>query len=115
MVDDCLFCQIASGAIPAKIVFQDDQMVAFRDIHPAAPTHILLITRRHVDSLDAAEPGDQALLGALLLRLAHLARDEGLAAGGYRVVTNVGPDAGQSVRHLHWHLLGGRGMSWPPG
>jgi histidine triad (HIT) family protein len=115
MASDCLFCQIAAGAIPAKLVHQDDQLVAFRDIRPAAPTHILLIPRRHVASLDAADAGDRELLGALLLAAGRLARDEGLAEDGYRVVTNIGPNGGQSVAHLHLHLLGGRAMSWPPG
>lgn len=115
MVNDCLFCKIAAGEIPATLVYQDDDIVAFRDIRPVAPTHILLIPRRHVASVAAATEADQALLGVLLLAAARLARDEGLAEDGYRVVTNTGPNAGQSVPHLHFHLLGGRAMSWPPG
>lgn len=115
MNDDCLFCKIAAGAIPAKIVYHDDQIVAFRDIHPAAPTHILLIPRRHVASVGEAGPEEQGLLGALLLTASRLARDQGLDEGGYRLVANTGPNAGQSVPHLHVHLLGGRAMSWPPG
>ena len=115
MASDCLFCKIAAGDIPAKVVYQDDEIVAFRDIHPAAPTHILVIPRRHLTGLAAADSGDQALLGALLLAASRLARDEGLNDGGFRVVANTGPNAGQSVDHLHVHLLGGRRMSWPPG
>jgi histidine triad (HIT) family protein len=117
MASVCLFCKIAAGEIPAKLVHQDEQMVAFRDINPVAPTHILLIPRRHIASLDAVHNGDedQALLGALLMTAAQLAREEGLADDGYRVVTNIGPQAGQSVPHLHFHLIGGRAMSWPPG
>jgi histidine triad (HIT) family protein len=115
MASDCLFCKIAAGDIPAKVVYQDDEIVAFRDIHPAAPTHLLVIPRRHLTGLAAADPDDQALLGALLLAANRLARDEGLTDGGFRVVVNNGPNAGQSVDHLHVHLLGGRRMSWPPG
>jgi histidine triad (HIT) family protein len=115
MASDCLFCKIAAGDIPAKVVYQDDEIVAFRDIHPAAPTHLLVIPRRHLTGLAAADQDDQALLGALLLVANRLARDEGLTDGGFRVVVNDGPNAGQSVDHLHVHLLGGRRMSWPPG
>ena len=115
MASDCLFCKIVAGAVPAKLVYQDDLIVAFRDINPVAPTHILLIPRRHVAGLDDAETSDQSLLGALLLAARQLARDEGLAEGGYRVVTNTGHNAGQSVPHLHFHLIGGRAMRWPPG
>lgn len=115
MASDCLFCKIVVGAVPAKLVYQDDLIVAFRDINPVAPTHILLIPRRHVAGLDDVETSDQSLLGALLLAARQLARDEGLAEGGYRVVTNTGPNAGQSVPHLHFHLIGGRAMHWPPG
>lgn len=113
MATDCLFCKIAAGSIPAKLVYQDEQLVAFRDINPVAPTHILLIPRQHIASLDDAQ--DAAQLGALLLAAGRLAREEGLAETGYRVVTNTGPNAGQSVAHLHLHLIGGRAMSWPPG
>ena len=115
MASDCLFCKIAAGDIPAKLVYQDEQLVAFRDINPVAPTHILLIPRRHIPSLAGTDSGDRELLGSLLLAARKLARDEGLAADGYRVVTNTGANAGQSVPHLHFHLLGGRAMHWPPG
>lgn len=113
--NDCLFCKIIAGAIPAQIVYQDDQVTAFRDIQPRAPVHVLLAPNRHLASLAEAEAGDVALLGALLRGAAVVARQEGVAAGGYRVVVNTGPDAGQSVAHLHLHLLGGRALAWPPG
>ena len=115
MANDCLFCKIVAGDIPSKLVYQDADLVAFRDINPVAPTHILLIPRRHVASLADTAPGDRELLGSLLLAASQLARDEGLAEDGYRVVTNTGANAGQSVPHLHFHLIGGRAMHWPPG
>ncbi|MGH9467084.1 MAG: histidine triad nucleotide-binding protein [Terriglobales bacterium] len=111
---DCLFCRILSGEIPARKVFEDEHMFAFEDIHPGAPTHILLVPKRHLRGLAEAEAADAALLGEMQLRAAALARERGLK-GGYRTVLNVGPDAGQSVFHLHLHLLGGRALAWPPG
>ena len=113
--EDCLFCRIAAGEIPADVVHQDDLIVAFRDINPQAPTHILLIPRRHIDSAADVTEEDSALVGRLLATAADLARSEGIAADGYRLVTNSGAAAGQSVPHLHFHLLGGRSMHWPPG
>jgi histidine triad (HIT) family protein len=110
----CLFCRIAAKDIPAGIVYEDADVVAFRDLSPQAPTHVLVIPRRHVGSLDAAVEADAALLGAMMLAAKKVAAAAGLA-GGYRVVTNCGADAGQSVSHLHLHLLGGRPMAWPPG
>jgi len=112
---DYLFCRIAGGEIPAKLVHDDDRIVAFRDINPQAPIHLLLIPREHVTSLDAAQPEHGALLGELLLRARDLARAEGMAEDGYRAVLNVGADGGQTVHHLHVHLLGGRSLGWPPG
>jgi histidine triad (HIT) family protein len=111
---DCLFCRIASGEAPADIVEQDDLVVAFRDISPKAPTHILLIPRRHLDSAAELSSADGEMLGRLFSVAAKLARDDGVEHG-YRLVTNVGPAAGQSVQHLHFHLLGGRSLGWPPG
>jgi len=111
--DDCLFCRIARKEIPATIVAEDDHCLAFRDINPQAPTHILVIPREHVASLDAA--ADAAMVGRLALFAAELARKEGIAAHGYRVVMNTNRGAGQTVFHLHLHLLGGRDMGWPPG
>jgi histidine triad (HIT) family protein len=112
--DTCLFCRIANKAIPSDIVYEDAQIVAFRDLHPQAPKHVLVIPKRHVASLDETTDADAALLGALALAAKRIAAAEGLS-GGYRVVTNCGPDGGQSVAHLHLHVLGGRSMSWPPG
>jgi histidine triad (HIT) family protein len=114
MADDCLFCRIASGEIPADIVYSDDQVVVFRDVNPRAPTHVLASPRRHIASADELGPEDGSLLSALFDALRATADAEGLA-DGYRIVTNVGPAAGQSVDHLHFHLLGGRRLSWPPG
>lgn len=113
--DNCIFCKIVSGEIPAAKIFEDDRAVVFRDINPQAPTHALVIPRQHVASLSEASETDEALLGHLLLVAARVARDEGLAASGYRTVINTGAEAGQTVFHLHVHLLGGRSLTWPPG
>lgn len=112
-MSDCLFCRIARGDIPAAFVAENDEAVAFRDISPQAPLHVLVIPRRHVDSLATADDG--ALLGSLLVMAADVARTEGVAESGYRVVVNTNADGGQSVAHLHLHVLGGRHMTWPPG
>lgn len=110
---ECLFCRIISGAIPAKKVHEDPQALVFEDIRPQAPVHWLLIPKRHLRGLAEAAPADAALLGELQLLAARLARQHGIT--GYRTVLNVGADAGQSVFHLHLHLLGGRPLAWPPG
>ena len=115
MPSDCLFCGIADGEIPADIVHNDELVVAFRDINPKAPTHILLISRAHIASAADLTEDHAGLLARLFVVAGTLARSEGIAESGYRLVTNVGGDAGQSVHHLHLHLLGGRAMSWPPG
>ncbi len=112
---DCLFCSIAAGDIPADLVHQDELVVAFRDINPQAPTHILVIPREHVRSAAELTPDTDALWARLLHVSQQLARAEGITESGYRIVTNVGADGGQTVSHLHLHLLGGRPMSWPPG
>jgi histidine triad (HIT) family protein len=112
-VSDCLFCKIAAGEIPATVVKRDGRLLAFRDINPQAPTHILVIPTQHVASLDQAQ--DAGLLGEMLRFAAGLAREEGIAPRGYRVVFNTNTDGGQTVYHLHAHLLGGRAMTWPPG
>lgn len=113
---DCLFCKIAAGEIKAAEVKRSDAAVAFRDIKPEAPTHVLVIPTRHVPAVRDAKGRDgEALLGALLAFAAEVAAELGLDAGGYRIVTNTGPDAGQSVDHLHLHVLGGRKLRWPPG
>ena len=114
-VEDCLFCKIASGEIPASRVFEDDVCIAFNDISPQAPTHILIIPRQHIDSLDKAQTGDRDTLGQLLQAAANIARDRGFADDGYRVVINTNADGGQTVFHLHVHLLGGRPFVFPPG
>ncbi|HEX5386078.1 MAG TPA: histidine triad nucleotide-binding protein [Gemmatimonadales bacterium] len=115
-MDDCIFCKIASGEINAAVVKRSDDAVAFRDTRPVAPTHVLVIPTRHVGAVrDAKGAEGRALLGRLLAFTAEVATELGLDAGGYRIVTNTGPDAGQSVNHLHLHLLGGRKLTWPPG
>jgi histidine triad (HIT) family protein len=110
---DCLFCKIAAGEIPADRVFEDDTVVVFRDINPKAPTHLLAISRRHIPSAANLTDADGDLLAAMFGAMRHVAEEAGLR--GYRIVTNVGAEAGQSVFHLHFHLLAGRTMSWPPG
>ena len=114
-MNECLFCKICEGKIPAAITYRDDEVLAFKDISPKAPFHQLVIPIRHVVSLAAADEKDAALLGKLMLVGARLARESGQADGGFRVVTNVGPDAGQSVLHVHLHVLAGRPLAWPPG
>lgn len=111
---DCLFCRMAGGDIPVPKVHEDDLVFAIRDINPQAPTHILVIPVAHVESAADLTEADGALLGRLFHVAADIARAEGLERG-WRLVTNVGPDAGQSVAHLHYHLLGGRALGWPPG
>ncbi len=112
---DCIFCKIVAGGIPAAKIFEDERAIVFRDINPQAPTHALVIPRAHVASLNEAGEADEALLGHLLLVAARVARQEGLAESGYRTVINTGAGAGQSVFHIHVHLLGGRRLTWPPG
>ena len=109
-----IFERICAREIPAKLVYEDEEVVAFRDINPQAPTHVLIVPRRVIARLADVAPGDQMLLGHLLLKAAEVAKSLGLT-NGYRLVFNCGPDAGEAVPHLHCHLLGGRSMSWPPG
>jgi len=112
---DCLFCGIAARKIPARIVYEDDLIVAFDDIRPQAPTHTLIIPREHFSSL-ADVPAEKAgLLSHMLLKAREIAEDKGISRSGYRIVLNTGRDSGQAVFHIHFHLLGGRPMSWPPG
>jgi histidine triad (HIT) family protein len=111
---ECIFCKIVRGEIPAKLVHEDDRALAFADLHPQAPTHLLVIPREHIASLAEATEGHLALLGHLQLVAAKVARHAGLAQG-FRVVSNIGADGGQTVGHLHVHVLGGRAMGWPPG
>lgn len=113
MTESCLFCRIVRREIPAKVIHEDEHTLAFRDIDPKAPTHVLVIPKVHVASLNETE--DPTLVGRLLLAAKQIAAAEGIAEDGYRTVVNSGPNAGQSVSHLHVHLLGGRRMTWPPG
>lgn len=115
MTQECIFCKIVAGEIPANKVYDDEQVLAFNDINPQAPTHVLVIPKRHIESLATATADDNQLLGHLLTTASQLARDLGLAERGYRVVFNIGQDGGMAVYHLHAHILGGRRMAWPPG
>lgn len=115
MSQNCIFCKIAAGQMGGPPLYQDEHVTAFRDINPQAPVHLLIIPNKHIVSLNEAAVEDQALLGHLLLTAATLAEQEGIAGSGYRLVTNTGPNGGQSVFHLHMHLLGGRKLVWPPG
>ena len=112
---DCLFCKIANGTIPAGIVFEDKEIMAFRDINPQAPTHVLIIPKRHIATLNDINEQDQQLLGRMIVAAKKIAFEEGLTDAGYRLVFNVNSDGGQEVDHIHLHILGGRQMTWPPG
>jgi len=112
---NCLFCGIIDGKIAAQVVYRDERVVAFKDINPQAPVHILIIPRKHVAGVLDIAPEDNGLIGTIFEVAARLARENGIADGGFRLVVNSGSDAGQSVFHLHFHLIGGRRMSWPPG
>lgn len=112
---DCLFCRIVAGEIQGAIVYQDDRLVAFKDINAQAPMHVLIVPRRHIASLNALGPADDGLVGEMIRRAAVLASEHGHAEAGYRTVFNCNADAGQTVFHIHLHVLGGRRFSWPPG
>ena len=112
---DCIFCKMARGEIKPDIVYEDDEVLAFRDMNPQAPTHFLVIPRRHIATTNDLEPGDAELVGKLYLAARQVAIAEGVAERGYRMVMNCNPEAGQSVYHIHLHVLGGRPMNWPPG
>jgi len=112
-VSDCIFCKIVSGQIPSQRVYEDDQVLAIRDINPQAPVHVLILPKQHIVSV--LELTDSRLLGRMTVAAVHVAKREGIAERGFRLVTNTGPDGGQAVPHLHFHLLGGRKMEWPPG
>jgi histidine triad (HIT) family protein len=113
--DDCLFCRIVAGEIPATVVAETERTVAFRDLNPQAPTHVLVVPRQHIEHAGTVTADDGAAVAELLVTARDVARAEGLLDGGYRLVFNVGDDAGNTVPHLHLHVLGGRRMSWPPG
>jgi histidine triad (HIT) family protein len=112
---DCLFCRIVRRELPSKVVYEDERLFVFEDIHPKAPVHVLVVPKRHFSSLEEVPEGEAALLGEILLRARTLAREKGVGASGYRIVLNTARDAGQSVFHIHFHVLGGRLLLWPPG
>jgi histidine triad (HIT) family protein len=112
---DCVFCRIVARERPARILYEDEGILAFEDIRPRAPVHVLVIPKEHIVSLEEAPAGREELLGRLMYVARDIARDKGVAASGYRLVLNCGPDSGMEVPHLHVHLLGGRRMGWPPG
>jgi histidine triad (HIT) family protein len=112
---DCLFCKIINGEIPSNKVYEDEKVYAFEDVNPVAPTHILIVPKDHIDSLDTVTDEHQQLLGYMLLVAKDIAREHNLNESGYRVVNNMGEEGGQTVNHLHLHLIGGRSMQWPPG
>lgn len=115
MQQDCIFCKIACKDIPVQSVYEDEYMIAFPDISPAAPVHILAIPKKHIANLLELKPEDTALVGHIMAKLSEIATQAGLADDGFRVVVNTKEQGGQSVPHLHWHILGGRFMTWPPG
>ncbi|MFW6055728.1 MAG: histidine triad nucleotide-binding protein [Chloroflexota bacterium] len=110
MAEDCIFCRIISGDIPSDTVFEDEEIVAFRDVHPLAPTHVLVVPRRHIESVNDLSTDDAVLLGRMILVAQHIAAQEGVSESGYRLVVNSGPDSGQAVAHLHLHVIGGRAL-----
>ena len=114
-MNNCLFCRIIAGEIPGAMVYQDDELVAFRDIDPKAPLHVLIVPRRHIATLNDVGPDDDGLVGSMIRRAAAIAKEHGYAESGYRTVFNCNAGAGQSVFHIHLHVLGGRGFHWPPG
>ena len=111
----CIFCKIAEGKIPAEVVYEDDQVLAFRDLNPQAPMHVLVIPRRHISTINDLEPGDAELVGRMYLAARQVAGEAGFETRGYRTVMNCNSEAGQSVYHIHLHVLAGRAMKWPPG
>ncbi|HHV43684.1 MAG TPA: histidine triad nucleotide-binding protein [Firmicutes bacterium] len=114
-MSDCLFCKIAAGQISSDIVYSDEQVVAFKDINPQAPVHLLIIPRKHIPNVNSIEEDDRTLIGHIHHIAAKLAKEQGFADDGYRIVVNCGEQGGQTVMHLHFHLLGGRSLGWPPG
>lgn len=115
MTDSCIFCKIVSGKTKSTIVYRDDQVTAFRDVNPVAPTHILIVPNRHIESVNTLKPEDEPLIGHLFTVGSKLANEEGISTGGYRLITNTGVDGGQTVLHLHLHLIGGQRMRYPMG
>jgi len=114
-MSDCIFCKIVSKEIPATVVFENEEMMAFKDINPQGPVHVQFISKKHIPNLNEASEEDFGLMGRILRQIALYARQEGFSESGYRVVNNVGPEGGQEVYHLHFHLIAGRQLQWPPG
>lgn len=114
-MEECLFCKIVRREIPAQVVYEDDELLAFKDVNPGAPVHVLLIPKRHIPGVTSLTEADKELIGRIILTAKDLAREMSIAEAGFRTVVNCGENAGQSVPHLHFHLLGGRPMGWPPG
>ena len=114
-MSDCIFCKIGAGQIPSKVVYQDEEVFAFEDLNPQAPIHVLIIPKRHISALSDLSEGEKSLVGHILKVGTLIAKKKGIAESGYRIVVNNGQDAGQTVFHLHFHVLGGRHMKWPPG
>ena len=114
-MSDCLFCRIIAHEIPATIVYEDDRILAFNDINPQGPTHVLVVPKRHIASLNDLEAADDQIVGEVVRRAAAIAKERGVSANGFRVVFNTNRDAGQTVFHIHLHLIGGRSLAWPPG
>ncbi len=114
-MNNCIFCKIAKKEIPSTIVFEDDNMMVFKDLNPVAPVHYLMIPKVHIQSIDHMDEEHATLIGTMLTKLSSIAGEAGIADDGYRVVTNVGAQGGQTVDHLHFHIIGGRNMQWPPG
>jgi histidine triad (HIT) family protein len=114
-MSDCLFCKIIARDIPASIVYEDDRVLAFNDINPEGPTHVLVVPKQHIASLNELTPADDAIVGEVVRRGAAIAKERGVSAGGFRAVFNTNKDAGQTVAHIHLHIIGGRRLAWPPG
>lgn len=114
-MSDCIFCKIVNNEIPSEKVFEDDKIIAFKDITPCAPVHILIIPRKHISSVNELDDDNQNVIGHIFLAAKNIAKNLGISENGYRIVTNCGKDGGQTVGHLHFHLIGGRNLNWPPG
>lgn len=114
-MSDCLFCKIVKREIPASIIYEDDRVLAFNDINPQGPTHVLVVPKQHITSLNELTADDDAIVGEVVRRAAAIAKERGISAGGFRAVFNTNRDAGQTVFHIHLHLIGGRALRWPPG
>ena len=114
-MDNCIFCKVVNRSVPSKTIFENENVIAFEDLHPQAPTHILVVPKKHIATLNDATPEDQSLLGEIILAATTIAKDRHISSSGYRLVANTMAGAGQSVFHIHFHLLGGRSLAWPPG